>query len=100
MRILFAGDEHHYSAYALKKVLGLARNTWADVTLLAVYPTASGKELGMAAPWSSEQPLHEALDGYRKEFLQGWEGEECPYALQSQSYEWVLLKSRVGKNWQ
>ena len=36
MKILFAGDEHPYSAYALNEVIRLATNTWADVTLLAV----------------------------------------------------------------
>ena len=38
MKILFAGDEHPYSAYALNEVIRLATNTWADVTLLAVAP--------------------------------------------------------------
>jgi len=38
MKILFAGDEQPYSAYALKEVVRLASNTWADVTLLAVSP--------------------------------------------------------------
>ena len=38
MKILFAGDEYPYSAYALNEVVRLASNTWADVTLLAVFP--------------------------------------------------------------
>ena len=48
MRILFAGDEHPYSAQALKKVIELARHTWADVTLLSVLPaqpSAQGESL-------------------------------------------------------
>ena len=36
MKILFAADEHPYSAFAFHEVIRLATNTWADVTLLAV----------------------------------------------------------------
>lgn len=93
MRILFAGDEHHYSAYAFNRVLGLARNTWADVTLLAVCPAPSGKELGPAASWSADHPQCKALDRYREEFLSHWEGEGSPYAIHSWDYEWVPLKN-------
>ena len=43
MKILFAGDEQPYSAFALKEVIRLALNTWADVTLLAVSPAPAVK---------------------------------------------------------
>ena len=41
MRILFAGDEHPYSEYALKETIKLAKNTWADVTLLGIQGAVS-----------------------------------------------------------
>lgn len=93
MRILFAGDEHHYSAYAFNRVLGLAMNTWADVTLLAICPNSPGKESGLAAPWSAEHPQCAALSRYRDELLSHWKGEESPYAVHTWNYEWVPLKN-------
>jgi len=36
MRILFAADEHSYSAKALPQVARLGKNTWADITLLLI----------------------------------------------------------------
>jgi nucleotide-binding universal stress UspA family protein len=86
MRILFAGDEHPYSAYALKEVVNLARNTWADVTLLGVQPPAAAKEEGFAGAGAA------ALRRYRKDFLESWQGEESPYDLKNWRYEWVPLQ--------
>lgn len=83
MRILFAGDEHPYSAYALNEVIKLARNTWADVTLLGVQP---GQEAG-AASGSAE-----ALGRYREVFLKSWPEKESPYALTDWRYEWLPVK--------
>jgi hypothetical protein len=63
MKILFAGDEHPYSAYALQEVVRLALNTWADVTLLGVSPGAPGREA--EGPGSqADQPLARALRQY------------------------------------
>ena len=66
MRILFAGDEHPYSAYALKEVVRLAMNTWADVTLLGVLPELPPGEEGESpplAPYSSPASSPTALPG-------------------------------------
>jgi nucleotide-binding universal stress UspA family protein len=93
MKILFAGDEHPYSSFALKEVIRLALNTWADVTLLAVAPTPAVKESpgpGFLAP---EQPLLRALNRYRETFLAAAGEEESPYALGKWQYEWLPLKS-------
>ena len=46
MRILFAGDEHGYSEYAIRETAKLAMNTWADVTLLGVHASPVGEGLG------------------------------------------------------
>ncbi len=89
MKILFAGDEHPYSAYALKEVIRLALNTWADVTLLAVSPGVP-EGYGALPP---DQPLPQALHGYRQAFLKGADEEGSPYVLGKWQYEWVPLKS-------
>ena len=89
MKILFAGDEHPYSAYALKEVIKLALNTWADVTLLAVSPGVP-EGYGALPP---DQPLPQALHGYREAFLKGADEEGSPYVLGKWQYEWVPLKS-------
>jgi nucleotide-binding universal stress UspA family protein len=91
MKILFAGDEHPYSAYALNEVVRLATNTWADVTLLAVSPTeATAKPI-------EDQALAQALHRYRETFLQAAGGEGSPYALGSSRYEWIPVK---GGQWE
>jgi nucleotide-binding universal stress UspA family protein len=86
MKILFAGDEYPYSAYALNEVVRLATNTWADVTLLAV----SSNEA--AAKAIEDQTLARALHRYRESFLSSAGGEGSPYALGGPRYEWVPVK--------
>ena len=86
MKILFAGDEHPYSAYALNEVIRLAMNTWADVTLMAVAP---GDTL---AP-RPDHPLVQALQGYRDLFLKSSEAEGSPYARKQWRHEWLPLKT-------
>ncbi len=89
MKILFAADEEAYSAYALKEVTRLALNTWADVTIMGV--AAAGVD---PAP---EQPLPQALHGYREVFLRAAEEGLSPYAMNNHRYEWVPLR---GGRWE
>jgi len=91
MKILFAGDEQPYSAFALKEVIRLALNTWADVTLLGAAP--AGREPEAAPGPGPEQPLPAALHRYRQDFLQAAAGEGSPYALGDWRYEWLPLKN-------
>jgi nucleotide-binding universal stress UspA family protein len=91
MKILFAADEHPYSAYALKEVIRLAMNTWSDVTLMAAAPGLSLEE-GRAAALS-DHPLLQALQHYREAFLKSWETEDSPYARKNWQHEWVPLKN-------
>jgi nucleotide-binding universal stress UspA family protein len=91
MKILFAGDEHPYSPYALNEVVRLATNTWADVTLLAVSPAE------IAANPIEDQPLAQALHRYRETFLASAGGEGSPYALGAPRYEWIPVK---GGQWE
>lgn len=86
MRILFAGDEHPYSEYALKETIKLAMNTWADVTLLGV---------SQATNPAADAPVGKALRGYRDTFLNSWSREDSPYILGEGKYEWVPVKNGV-----
>jgi nucleotide-binding universal stress UspA family protein len=88
MRILFAGDEHPYSAFALKELTRLAMNTWADVTLLGV-------QAASASPGPVAPALNLALNRYRETFLNSWEGEDSPYAMSNWQYEWTLVKENL-----
>lgn len=88
MRILFAGDEQPYSAYALKEAAKLAMNTWADMTLLGIQP-------GGGAAAAVDPALNLALTRYRESFLNAWEGEGSPYAMTNWQYEWLPVKEGV-----
>ena len=92
MKILFAGDEHPYSAFALKEVIRLALNTWADVTLLAVSPAPTVQESQGYGALAPDQPLPRALNLYRESFLKAAGQEESPYAPEKWQYEWVPVK--------
>lgn len=96
MQILFAGDEHPYSAYALNEVIRLALNTWADVTLLGVMPGTPEEGLRPG----SEHPLATALHRYRETFLKAAEGEGSPYALGNWQYEWIPIKGGLWEELQ
>lgn len=93
MKILFACDEHPYSLFALKEVVNLAYNTWADVTILGV-----GSNLSTMADLPENHPLPKALSSYRQTFLDASPPEESPYACQSWRYEWIPLMR--GKTWE
>lgn len=90
MRIMFAGDEHHYSECALEETIKLAMNTWADVVLLGI-------EVASRNPRDSLQPrdlsIGAALRRYRKTFLNSWSKGESPYEMEEGRFEWIQLKS-------
>jgi nucleotide-binding universal stress UspA family protein len=88
MRILFAGDEQPYSAYALREAAKLAMNTWADMTLLGIQP-------GGGPARQVDPALNLALTRYRESFLNAWEGEGSPYAKTNWQYEWLPLPEGV-----
>jgi nucleotide-binding universal stress UspA family protein len=93
MRILFAGDHHPYSEYALKETVKLAQNTWADVTLLGVHALSSAKEKTKAAVWPADLPVCTAMRGYRELFLDSWPKGESPYETEDGRYEWIMLEN-------
>ncbi len=92
MRILFAGDEHPYSEYALQETIRLAANTWADVTLLGVDPAGSARDAARGNTYLDELPVGIALRRYRDVFLNSWNKDESPYEMQAGRHEWVRLK--------
>jgi len=87
MRILFAGDENPYSAYALEETARLAMNTWADVILLGV------SSLVPASAGGGE--IREAMHEYRDKFLKHVGDKESPYAMSRWTYEWVPRRPNV-----
>ena len=95
MRILFAGDEHPYSEYALKETIKLAMNTWADVTLLGVSHGAVGTDSTKGAHPTGETLISKALRKYRDEFLNSWSREDSPYEVGEGKYEWIPVKNGV-----
>lgn len=92
MRILFAGDERPYSEYALKQTIKLARNTWADVTLLGIQSASDAREAARRVVWPADLPVSIALRRYRETFLKSWEREDSPYEMQDGRYEWIPVK--------
>jgi hypothetical protein len=93
MRILFAGDQHPYSEFALKETVKMAQNTWADVTLVGIHATASAKEKTKTGVWPVDLPVSEAMRGYRETFLNGWIKAESPYDVQDGRYEWIMVEN-------
>ncbi len=89
MKILFAGDEHSYSEYAMRETVKLAANTWADVTLLGIHSASSARRL--ASPASLE--VSRFFQGYRDLFLGSWRAGESPYGLPEGDHEWKALKN-------
>ncbi len=89
MRILFGGDEHSYSQYAMKETVKLAANTWADVTLLGVDSTSSAKRLDSPASLK----VTSVFQRFRELFFESWTAGECPYGVPEKSCDWKALKS-------
>ena len=71
MRILIALDQNEYSAHTLGRVARLAENTWADITLLGIFPGKNDSAL------SSE--FTATMDRYQKDFLDCFDVAFSPY---------------------
>ena len=89
MKILLAGDEYPYSEYAVKEAIKLARNTWADVTLLGVDAGSSAKRLDTPV----DLKVAKVFQGFRDLFLGSWAGEESPYGSSQRDREWKPMQS-------
>ncbi|MBW1975400.1 MAG: universal stress protein [Deltaproteobacteria bacterium] len=97
MRILFVADQYDYSAYALEEVAELARNTFADVTMLGVLPRDMARSLSPGRPCdiALDHPMMEALEQYRESFLSRWKEGDSPYERKEPRYEWFFLGEGV-----
>ena len=82
MRILFAADEHRYSADALPQVARLGENTWADIILLGISnksneaPSPSG---GSGVKVITTDHIDDKLEAYQKNLLACFDPETSPY---------------------
>ena len=88
MKILFAGDEHAYTDYAMKETVKLASNTWADITLLGVYSAFLAK--GVSSP--DALAVAQIFRAYRSRFLENWSAGESPYGFPGEDHGWKALK--------
>ncbi|MBI5248606.1 MAG: universal stress protein [Desulfomonile tiedjei] len=93
MRILFAGDEHRYSEYALNETIKLAKNTWADVSILGIQAVSHSKDAARLVVWPADLPVGTALRHYRETFLSSWNRVDSPYEMQDVRYEWIPVKN-------
>jgi nucleotide-binding universal stress UspA family protein len=99
MRILVAVDPNPYSGLAVAEAAKLAKNTWANVTLLGV-DTKSLQKGGKSAEslpggGMERHPLMEALRGYREDFLKYFKGGDSPYTGQSFDYEVIEMRKGI-----
>lgn len=82
MRILFAADEHPYSACALPQVAHLGENTWADITLLGIAAPSkhtSVSEDASDAAQSRRAFMLSVLEDYHQKLLACFEPTASPY---------------------
>lgn len=94
MRILVAADHNPYTQYAVRETAKLAINTWADVTLLGVYPRGSRRSaqaVDLLKEWQLNPPLSRALQHYRTIFLNYCQDEDLPYRQQVTGFELVEI---------
>jgi len=77
MRILFAVDEHSYSANALPRVAQLVQNTWADITLLLINSKETSVPSGIKD--SKRAPVNRMLETYHRQLLGCFDPIASPY---------------------
>jgi len=100
MRILFAADQHVYSAHALQALKKLAENTWADLTFMGVLDKSQEQAAQPGAAVAAAHPVLEALARYRDTFLSHWPAGESPYAPTRQAHEWISLRPGLWEHMQ
>ncbi len=82
MRILFAADEHPYSADALPLMARLGENTWADIILLGISNQSNGTSAspgGSRAKDTATVPFDNKLEAYHKKLLSHFDPKTSPY---------------------
>lgn len=94
MEILVALDATPQSAYVLREAARLARNTWADITLLGVEAETTSKEDRFASGSDARHPLVQAMRAHRNDFLAQFEPDDSPYT--ETETEQALVQVRPG----
>ena len=98
MRILVAVDQNPYSARAVAQTAKLAKNTWADVTIMGVQSRTTSKTKPSdlsSLRWHLDHPVAKALGGYREKFLAHFTEEDCPYLQRDFGYELIEIRKGV-----
>lgn len=79
MRMLIPVDRHTYSQYVVTQASHLARNTWADVSILGV-------------GGSHDEDISAMMDAHRRDFLQAFNATDSPYGEASSAYNIIQTK--------
>ena len=98
MRILVAVDQNPYSAYAVHQVAGLAMNTWADITLLGLYPkkrSTAERTASNSGRRKIDPALCEVMHTYRDSFLSHFQDEASPYTQLTFEYELIQIEPNL-----
>ena len=98
MRILVAVDKNPYSVYAVRQVAELARNTWANVTLLCIGDQAPPENQNVDTLLKTEGIVHDLanlLYSYGEKFLSCFEDADLLYGTHSSDYHLVREKKGI-----
>ncbi len=102
MKILIAVDQNPYSSHAVGEVAKFAANTWANVSLLGIQSKNASKGRGVRGASDVEEisgPLHDALSGFRKDFLSFFKKEDCPYNQVEYSHKLIQVRKHVWEDY-
>ncbi len=91
MRILVALSGNPYGIHVVREVARLARNTWADVTLLGVMPKQSRSPSD--ADGGPPSDFAAIMEQFRLDFLEVVKESELPYAAGTEGISWAGRKN-------
>lgn len=91
MRILVALSGNPYGIHVVREVARLARNTWADVTLLGVTPKQSRSPSD--ADGGPPSDFAAIMEQFRLDFLEVVKETESPYAAGVEGISWAGRKN-------
>ena len=81
MRILFAVDEHSYSAKTIPLVARLGNNTWADITMLITHKAGTMADVKSAGADKETMPdANEVLNAYHHQLIENFDPAASPYS--------------------
>lgn len=98
MRILVAVNKDPYSGYVVRQVAKMARNTWANVTLLCVGDQAPPEGQPIDTLSKSDGSVHDLanlLHSYSRQFCDCFEDADLLYGIHASEYHLVQEKKGV-----